>query len=159
MFVKLSVPSKFLVLSGTRESFMTLLVAGATRNRVTTAYDSQGIPTSLITKMEKTSQSLALSCHLKWPEGKFLAIAVMQNSFVVQQPHSFPGSAIVRVSRSHTIRHAKSGRSSLERVITSSQRPLPAQHTTKTRGIRIRDASNQATTDLRLTTRSLVSAM
>jgi len=66
---------------------MTLVVAcivGATRNRVTIVYDSQGIPTSLISEMEKTSQSLALSCHLKWPEGKFLAIAVMQNSFVVQ---------------------------------------------------------------------------
>jgi len=115
---------------------MTLLVAsivGVTRNRVTTAYDSQGFPTSPIIEME-ISQSLTLSYHLKWPEGKSVAIVLMQDSSEVQQPHSFPGRLIVEVSRSHTIRHAKCGRSSLERLISSSQRPLPTQHTANTRG-------------------------
>jgi hypothetical protein len=79
LFVKLSAHSKVLVLSGTRESFMTFLVAsavGVTPNCVTTAYDSQGFPTSPISAME-TSQSLSLSYHLKWPEGKSIAIVVM----------------------------------------------------------------------------------
>jgi len=47
--------------------------------------------------------------------------------------HLGPGSLIVECSRSHTIRHTRKAMDSSQGVISSSQMPLPTQHTTNTR--------------------------
>ena len=48
---------------------------------------------------------------------------------VALQPNSGPGRHTVEISRSHTIRHTRARQDSSERVISSSQRPLPTQQT------------------------------
>ena len=56
-----------------------------------------------------------------------MEIIVYRFLSVVQQPNSDPGSLVVEVSRSHT--HTRARWNSSGRVISSSQRPLPTQHT------------------------------
>jgi hypothetical protein len=50
----------------------------------------------------------------------------------MQQPNSGLDRFTVEVSRTHTIRHTHSRYDSSERVISSSQRPLPKHHTAHT---------------------------
>ena len=76
---------------------------------------------------------------------------------VAQQPNSSLDRLIVVVSRSHTIRQTDTRQDSSERVIGSSQRPLPdnTQHSQQTDihaagGIRTHDLSRRAAADLRL---------
>ena len=68
---------------------------------------------------------------------------------LAQQPNCSPDRLTVDVSRSHTITYTRQCPS--KRVISSSQRPLPTQHTNihSFSGIRTRDPNNQAAAGLR----------
>jgi hypothetical protein len=78
-------------------------------------------------------------------------------SSVAQQPKSGLGRFVVEVSRSHPITHTHTRQDSSERVISSTQRPLPTQRTTNTRDEHPcpqrdsnPDPSNEAAADPRL---------
>jgi hypothetical protein len=85
----------------------------------------------------------------------FLFVDVVAFLFLAQQPSWGPDHLIADVSKSHLDLHCRQDSSG--RLISPSQRPLPAQHTSNARDerphlqrIRTRDRSRQADSDLRL---------